>query len=178
MNPVIRSGICTGTGLDFVRSGILGKKRRFCPVRYGPVRYYTVPYASMIVTSSRLGISARCLRDGETPLQIFPFDVHTCNLTFGSFGYEDFEFIYKWTDDKIFIETEGSIKRAFDIDSARQSFEVKNEFKLYNISYAEQTLVTINGRRSMLVVCFHVKRQLGYFIIQTRNGASQSFFQK
>ena len=108
-----------------------------------------------IVTSSRLGVSARCLRDGETPLQIFPFDVHTCNLTFGSFGYEDFEFIYKWTDDKIFIETEGSIKKAFDIDSARQSFEVKNEFKLYNISYAEQTLVTINGRRSMLVVCFH-----------------------
>ena len=93
--------------------------------------------------------------------------MHTCNLTFGSFGYEDFEFIYKWTDDKIFIETEGSIKKAFDIDSARQSFEVKNEFKLYNISYAEQTLVTINGRRSMLVVCFHVKRQLGYFIIQT-----------
>lgn len=125
-----------------------------------------------VLVSSRITIKAKC----SMTLDIFPFDVQTCKLIFGSFSYDITNVNYEWMNSKIVKIFDG--KKSFDKAyteknktyspiSASKMMNSLVEYKLINLAYASQIRKTVAGNYSELVVCFTVQRHLGYYIAQT-----------
>ncbi|XP_034462756.1 gamma-aminobutyric acid receptor subunit alpha-3-like isoform X3 [Hippoglossus hippoglossus] len=107
-----------------------------------------------LLYTMRLTIHAEC----PMHLEDFPMDAHACPLKFGSYAYTNNEVIYLWTQGD-----ERSV--AVAEDGSRL-----NQYDLLGHVIGKETISSSTGRRGEYVVMttyFHLKRKIGYFVIQT-----------
>ncbi|XP_018418710.1 PREDICTED: gamma-aminobutyric acid receptor subunit alpha-5 [Nanorana parkeri] len=104
-----------------------------------------------LLYTMRLTISAEC------PMQLedFPMDAHACPLKFGSYAYPNSELRYEWTN-----LTEKSVVVAPDGSRLNQYHLIGKTVGMENIS-------TSTGEYTVMTAHFHLKRKIGYFVIQT-----------
>ncbi|XP_010899239.2 gamma-aminobutyric acid receptor subunit alpha-4 [Esox lucius] len=116
-----------------------------------PNRLFRIMKNGTILYTMRLTISAEC------PMKLvdFPMDGHACPLKFGSYAYPKTEMIYTWTKGpqySVVVPPESSSLVQYDlIGHTVSSEEVKS----------------ITGEYVVMTVHFHLKRKMGYFLIQT-----------
>ncbi|KAJ3612714.1 hypothetical protein NHX12_018972 [Muraenolepis orangiensis] len=88
-------------------------------------------------------------------LEDFPMDSHSCPLKFGSYAYTKAEVTYLWTR------------------NASQSVEVApdasrlNQYDLVGQTVGQETIKSSTGEYTVMTAHFHLKRKIGYFVIQT-----------
>ncbi|XP_057706604.1 gamma-aminobutyric acid receptor subunit alpha-4 isoform X5 [Corythoichthys intestinalis] len=99
----------------------------------------------------KLTISAEC------PMKLvdFPMDGHACPLKFGSYAYPKTEMIYTWTKGP-----EHSVEVPPESSSLVQ-------YDLIGQTVSSETIKSITGEYVVMTVFFHLKRKMGYFMIQT-----------
>ncbi|XP_072900212.1 gamma-aminobutyric acid receptor subunit alpha-5 [Hemitrygon akajei] len=104
-----------------------------------------------LLYTMRLTISAEC------PMQLedFPMDVHACPLKFGSYAYPNSEVIYIWTN-----ETDKSVVVAEDGSRL-------NQYDLLGQTVGDELIRSSTGDYVVMTAHFHLKRKIGYFVIQT-----------
>ncbi|TTG17222.1 Gamma-aminobutyric acid receptor subunit alpha-4 [Bagarius yarrelli] len=90
----------------------------------------------------------------ECPMKLvdFPMDGHSCPLKFGSYAYPKTEMIYTWTKHSVEVPTESSSLVQYD---------------LIGHTVSSETVKSITGEYVVMTVYFHLKRKMGYFMIQT-----------
>ncbi|KAM4665084.1 gamma-aminobutyric acid receptor subunit alpha-3 isoform 2-T2 [Discoglossus pictus] len=104
-----------------------------------------------LLYTMRLTIHAEC----PMHLEDFPMDVHACPLKFGSYAYTKAEVIYTWTngtDDSVSVASDGSRL---------------NQYDLLNVVVGTETIRSSTGEYIVMTTHFHLKRKIGYFVIQT-----------
>ncbi|XP_074847902.1 gamma-aminobutyric acid receptor subunit alpha-4 [Carettochelys insculpta] len=116
-----------------------------------PNKLFRIMRNGTILYTMRLTISAEC------PMRLvdFPMDGHACPLKFGSYAYPKSEMIYTWTK------------------GPEQSVEVPEEssslvqYDLLGHTVSTETIKSITGEYVVMTVYFHLRRKMGYFMIQT-----------
>ncbi|KAG8447704.1 hypothetical protein GDO86_014994 [Hymenochirus boettgeri] len=104
-----------------------------------------------LLYTMRLTIHAECTMH----LEDFPMDVHACPLKFGSYAYPKTEVVYAWTN--------GSNKSvAVAPDGSRL-----NQYDLLGVAVGTETIRSSTGEYIVMTTHFHLKRKIGYFVIQT-----------
>ncbi|KAI7789415.1 putative gamma-aminobutyric acid receptor subunit alpha-3-like [Triplophysa rosa] len=88
-------------------------------------------------------------------LEDFPMDAHACPLKFGSYAYTNNEVVYIWTADD-----EKSVSVA--PDGSRL-----NQYDLLGHVIGKETISSSTGEYVVMTTYFHLKRKIGYFVIQT-----------
>uniref|UniRef100_A0A4W3JGC3 Gamma-aminobutyric acid type A receptor subunit alpha5 n=1 Tax=Callorhinchus milii TaxID=7868 RepID=A0A4W3JGC3_CALMI len=104
-----------------------------------------------LLYTMRLTISAEC------PMQLedFPMDFHACPLKFGSYAYPKSEVVYKWTHG-------GTSSVEVAEDGSRL-----NQYDLLGHTMGTEIIRSSTGDYVVMIANFHLKRKIGYFIIQT-----------
>ncbi|XP_004872239.1 gamma-aminobutyric acid receptor subunit alpha-5 [Heterocephalus glaber] len=104
-----------------------------------------------LLYTMRLTISAEC------PMQLedFPMDAHACPLKFGSYAYPNSEVIYVWTN--------GSTKSVVVAEDGSRL----NQYHLMGQTVGTENISTSTGEYTIMTAHFHLKRKIGYFVIQT-----------
>ncbi|ETE66709.1 Gamma-aminobutyric acid receptor subunit alpha-5, partial [Ophiophagus hannah] len=104
-----------------------------------------------LLYTMRLTISAEC------PMQLedFPMDAHACPLKFGSYAYPNSEVIYVWTNTS-----------ATSVVVAEDGSRL-NQYHLMGQSVDSENISTSTGEYTIMRAHFHLKRKIGYFVIQT-----------
>ncbi|KAL0974287.1 hypothetical protein UPYG_G00218320 [Umbra pygmaea] len=131
----------------FFRNG----KRSVAHNMTAPNKLFRIMKNGTILYTMRLTINAEC------PMKLvdFPMDGHACPLKFGSYAYPKTEMIYTWIkgpQDSVEVPPESSSLVQYDlIGHTVSSEEVKS----------------ITGEYVVMTVHFHLKRKMGYFMIQT-----------
>ncbi|EHH62925.1 GABA(A) receptor subunit alpha-5 [Macaca fascicularis] len=99
----------------------------------------------------QLTISAEC------PMQLedFPMDAHACPLKFGSYAYPNSEVVYVWTN--------GSTKSVVVAEDGSRL----NQYHLMGQTVGTENISTSTGEYTIMTAHFHLKRKIGYFVIQT-----------
>ncbi|XP_055929793.1 gamma-aminobutyric acid receptor alpha-like [Argiope bruennichi] len=100
-----------------------------------------------VLYSSRLTIRASC----PMRLENFPMDVQRCPLQIGSFGYSDRDIQYKWNPARSVVIASDMKLSMFDVTDTPTGNLTEEQRK---------------GPFSVLMVSFHLKRHMGYFIIE------------
>ncbi|MBN3299056.1 GBRA4 protein, partial [Amia calva] len=116
-----------------------------------PNKLFRIMKNGTILYTMRLTISAEC------PMRLvdFPMDGHACPLKFGSYAYPKTEMIYTWTK------------------GPQHSVEVPEEssslvqYDLIGQTVSSETVKSITGEYIVMTVYFHLRRKMGYFMIQT-----------
>ncbi|XP_035212938.1 gamma-aminobutyric acid receptor alpha-like [Stegodyphus dumicola] len=101
-----------------------------------------------VLYSCRLTIRASC----PMKLENFPMDVQRCPLQIGSFGYSEKDILYKWNPARSVVIAPDMKLSMFDV----------TETPTGNLTERQRK----EGPFSMLMVSFHLKRHMGYFIIE------------
>ncbi|XP_053547058.1 gamma-aminobutyric acid receptor subunit alpha-3 isoform X2 [Bombina bombina] len=104
-----------------------------------------------LLYTMRLTIHAEC----PMHLEDFPMDVHACPLKFGSYAYTKAEVIYTWTNgsaESVSVATDGSRL---------------NQYDLLGLAVGSETIRSSTGEYIVMTTHFHLKRKIGYFVIQT-----------
>uniref|UniRef100_A0A2K6FT11 Gamma-aminobutyric acid receptor subunit alpha-2 n=1 Tax=Propithecus coquereli TaxID=379532 RepID=A0A2K6FT11_PROCO len=99
----------------------------------------------------RLTVQAEC----PMHLEDFPMDAHSCPLKFGSYAYTTSEVTYIWTynaSDSVEVAPDGSRL---------------NQYDLLGQSVGKETIKSSTGEYTVMTAHFHLKRKIGYFVIQT-----------
>ncbi|XP_022062236.1 gamma-aminobutyric acid receptor subunit alpha-3 isoform X2 [Acanthochromis polyacanthus] len=104
-----------------------------------------------LLYTMRLTIHAEC----PMHLEDFPMDAHACPLKFGSYAYTNNEVIYLWTQ-----EDEKSVSVAEDGSRL-------NQYDLLGHVIGKETISSSTGEYVVMTTYFHLKRKIGYFVIQT-----------
>ncbi|KAG7515824.1 gamma-aminobutyric acid receptor subunit alpha-3-like isoform X1 [Solea senegalensis] len=104
-----------------------------------------------LLYTMRLTIHAEC----PMHLEDFPMDAHACPLKFGSYAYTNNEVIYLWT-----LGDEKSV--AVAEDGSRL-----NQYDLLGHVIGKETISSSTGEYVVMTAYFHLKRKIGYFVIQT-----------
>ncbi|XP_076018822.1 gamma-aminobutyric acid receptor subunit alpha-4 [Genypterus blacodes] len=131
----------------FFRNG----KRSVAHNMTAPNKLFRIMKNGTILYTMRLTISAEC------PMKLvnFPMDGHACPLKFGSYAYPKTEMIYTWTkgpQHSVEVPPESSSLVQYDLTGQTVSSE---------------TIKSITGEYVVMTVYFHLKRKMGYFMIQT-----------
>ncbi|GIY55792.1 gamma-aminobutyric acid receptor alpha-like [Caerostris extrusa] len=100
-----------------------------------------------VLYSSRLTIRASC----PMRLENFPMDVQRCPLQIGSFGYSDRDIQYRWNPLRSVVIAPDMKLSMFDVTDTPTG----------NLTEMHR-----KGPFSVLVVSFHLKRHMGYFVIE------------
>ncbi|XP_062569632.1 gamma-aminobutyric acid receptor subunit alpha-2-like [Saccostrea cucullata] len=103
-----------------------------------------------IYMSRRLTINAKC------PLNLldYPMDAPVCPLLFGGYGYTTDEIIYRWpANNKSGVEIYDDV--------------TMSQFDIASILAKNTTYSSSVGTYSGLEVYFHLKRHIGFFMLQT-----------
>uniref|UniRef100_A0A668U8X3 Uncharacterized protein n=1 Tax=Oreochromis aureus TaxID=47969 RepID=A0A668U8X3_OREAU len=131
----------------FFRNG----KRSVAHNMTAPNRLFRIMKNGTILYTMRLTISAEC------PMKLvdFPMDAHACPLKFGSYAYPKTEMIYTWTKGP-----EHSVEVPPESSSLVQ-------YDLIGQTVSSETIKSITGEYVVMTVYFHLKRKMGYFMIQT-----------
>ncbi|XP_023132783.1 gamma-aminobutyric acid receptor subunit alpha-2 isoform X1 [Amphiprion ocellaris] len=104
-----------------------------------------------LLYTMRLTVHAEC----PMHLEDFPMDSHSCPLKFGSYAYTISEVTYAWTknaSDSVVVEGESSRL---------------NQYDLLGQSVGQETIKSSTGEYTVMTAHFHLKRKIGYFVIQT-----------
>ncbi|XP_031436267.1 gamma-aminobutyric acid receptor subunit alpha-2 [Clupea harengus] len=104
-----------------------------------------------LLYTMRLTVQAEC----PMHLEDFPMDSHSCPLKFGSYAYTTSEVTYIWTrnaSDSVQVAPDGSRLNQYDL----MGQTVNNE-----------TIKSSTGEYTVMMAHFHLKRKIGYFVIQT-----------
>ncbi|XP_027010131.1 gamma-aminobutyric acid receptor subunit alpha-3-like isoform X1 [Tachysurus fulvidraco] len=104
-----------------------------------------------LLYTMRLTIHAEC----PMHLEDFPMDAHACPLKFGSYAYTNNEVVYIWTADD-----DRSVSVA--PDGSRL-----NQYDLLGHVIGKETIKSSTGEYVVMTTYFHLKRKIGYFVIQT-----------
>ncbi|XP_029020875.1 gamma-aminobutyric acid receptor subunit alpha-2 isoform X2 [Betta splendens] len=104
-----------------------------------------------LLYTMRLTVHAEC----PMHLEDFPMDFHSCPLKFGSYAYTISEVTYAWTrnaSDSVVVEGESSRL---------------NQYDLLGQTVGQETIKSSTGEYTVMTAHFHLKRKIGYFVIQT-----------
>ncbi|XP_061690876.1 gamma-aminobutyric acid receptor subunit alpha-2-like [Syngnathoides biaculeatus] len=104
-----------------------------------------------LLYTMRLTVHAEC----PMHLEDFPMDFHSCPLKFGSYAYTITEVTYAWTlnaSDSVVVEGESSRL---------------NQYDLLGQTAGQETIKSSTGEYTVMTAHFHLKRKIGYFVIQT-----------
>uniref|UniRef100_A0A8D0BA78 Gamma-aminobutyric acid receptor subunit alpha-2 n=1 Tax=Salvator merianae TaxID=96440 RepID=A0A8D0BA78_SALMN len=104
-----------------------------------------------LLYTMRLTVQAEC----PMHLEDFPMDAHSCPLKFGSYAYTTSEVTYKWTynaNDSVEVAPDGSRL---------------NQYDLLGQTIGQETAKSSTGEYTVMTAHFHLKRKIGYFVIQT-----------
>ncbi|XP_042326443.1 gamma-aminobutyric acid receptor subunit alpha-2 isoform X1 [Sceloporus undulatus] len=104
-----------------------------------------------LLYTMRLTVQAEC----PMHLEDFPMDAHSCPLKFGSYAYTTSEVTYKWT-----FNASNSVEVA--PDGSRL-----NQYDLLGQTIGQETAKSSTGEYTVMTAHFHLKRKIGYFVIQT-----------
>uniref|UniRef100_A0AAQ4P5T0 Gamma-aminobutyric acid receptor subunit alpha-2 n=1 Tax=Gasterosteus aculeatus aculeatus TaxID=481459 RepID=A0AAQ4P5T0_GASAC len=104
-----------------------------------------------LLYTMRLTVHAEC----PMHLEDFPMDFHSCPLKFGSYAYTISEVTYTWTRNaSASVEVEGESSRL-------------NQYDLLGQTVGQETIISSTGEYTVMTAHFHLKRKIGYFVIQT-----------
>ncbi|XP_072519167.1 gamma-aminobutyric acid receptor subunit alpha-4 [Salminus brasiliensis] len=131
----------------FFRNG----KRSVAHNMTAPNKLFRIMKNGTILYTMRLTISAEC------PMKLvdFPMDGHSCPLKFGSYAYPKTEMIYTWTKGP---------KHSVEVPPESSSLV---QYDLIGQTVSSETVKSITGEYVVMTVYFHLKRKMGYFMIQT-----------
>ncbi|XP_074807572.1 gamma-aminobutyric acid receptor subunit alpha-2 isoform X5 [Natator depressus] len=104
-----------------------------------------------LLYTMRLTVQAEC----PMHLEDFPMDAHSCPLKFGSYAYTTSEVTYIWTynaSDSVQVAPDGSRL---------------NQYDLLGQTVGKETVKSSTGEYTVMTAHFHLKRKIGYFVIQT-----------
>ncbi|XP_032812645.1 gamma-aminobutyric acid receptor subunit alpha-5-like isoform X3 [Petromyzon marinus] len=104
-----------------------------------------------LLYTMRLTIKAEC----PMMLEDFPMDSHACPLKFGSYAYTNQEVTYTWNkgeDLSVVVAEDGSRT---------------NQYELLRQTVKSITVKSSTGEYAVMTIYFHLKRKIGYFVIQT-----------
>ncbi|XP_024053704.1 gamma-aminobutyric acid receptor subunit alpha-3 isoform X1 [Terrapene carolina triunguis] len=104
-----------------------------------------------LLYTMRLTIHAEC----PMHLEDFPMDVHACPLKFGSYAYTKTEVIYSWT-----------LGKDKSVEVAKGGSRL-NQYDLLGHVVGTETVRSSTGEYVVMTTHFHLKRKIGYFVIQT-----------
>ncbi|XP_069779193.1 gamma-aminobutyric acid receptor subunit alpha-2-like [Narcine bancroftii] len=104
-----------------------------------------------LLYTMRLTVQAEC----PMHLEDFPMDAHACPLKFGSYAYTRSEVNYNWT-----FEPGKSVVVAEDGSRL-------NQYDLLGQTVGEELIRSSTGEYKVMTTYFHLKRKIGYFVIQT-----------
>ncbi|XP_033966790.1 gamma-aminobutyric acid receptor subunit alpha-2 isoform X2 [Pseudochaenichthys georgianus] len=104
-----------------------------------------------LLYTMRLTVQAEC----PMHLEDFPMDSHSCPLKFGSYAYTKTEVTYIWT-----LNASHSVVVA--ADGSRL-----NQYDLVGKTMGNHTIKSSTGEYTVMTAQFHLKRKIGYFVIQT-----------
>ncbi|KAI1903599.1 hypothetical protein AGOR_G00028860 [Albula goreensis] len=104
-----------------------------------------------LLYTMRLTIHAEC----PMHLEDFPMDAHACPLKFGSYAYTNNEVVYLWTKGQ-------EMSVAVAKDGSRL-----NQYDLLGHVTGKETISSSTGEYIVMTTYFHLKRKIGYFVIQT-----------
>ncbi|XP_048387805.1 gamma-aminobutyric acid receptor subunit alpha-4-like isoform X4 [Stegostoma tigrinum] len=116
-----------------------------------PNKLFRIMQNGTILYTMRLTISAEC------PMKLvdFPMDGHACPLKFGSYAYPKSEIIYTWTKGP---------ERSVEVPKESSSLV---QYDLVGQTVSSGTVKSITGEYVVMTVYFHLRRKMGYFMIQT-----------
>ncbi|KAJ8372880.1 hypothetical protein AAFF_G00276190 [Aldrovandia affinis] len=116
-----------------------------------PNKLFRIMKNGTILYTMRLTISAEC------PMKLvnFPMDGHSCPLKFGSYAYPKTEMIYTWTKGP---------QHSVEVPPESSSLV---QYDLIGQTVSSETVKSITGEYVVMTVYFHLKRKMGYFMIQT-----------
>ncbi|KAF4105102.1 gamma-aminobutyric acid receptor subunit alpha-4 [Onychostoma macrolepis] len=131
----------------FFRNG----KRSVAHNMTAPNRLFRIMKNGTILYTMRLTIIAEC------PMRLvnFPMDGHSCPLKFGSYAYPMTEMIYTWTKGP---------QHSVEVPPESSSLV---QYDLIGQTVSSETVKSITGEYVVMTVYFHLKRKMGYFMIQT-----------
>ncbi|MGH0171864.1 UNVERIFIED_CONTAM: hypothetical protein FKN15_062048 [Acipenser sinensis] len=104
-----------------------------------------------LLYTMRLTVQAEC----PMHLEDFPMDAHACPLKFGSYAYTTSEVTYIWTrnaTESVVVAEDGSRL---------------NQYDLLGQTVGQETIKSSTGEYTVMTAHFHLKRKIGYFVIQT-----------
>ncbi|KAL2098965.1 hypothetical protein ACEWY4_005445 [Coilia grayii] len=104
-----------------------------------------------LLYTMRLTVQAEC----PMHLEDFPMDSHSCPLKFGSYAYTTSEVTYIW------------IRNASDSVQVASDGSRLNQYDLLGQTVNKETIKSSTGEYTVMMVHFHLKRKIGYFVIQT-----------
>ncbi|XP_028932552.1 gamma-aminobutyric acid receptor subunit alpha-4 isoform X1 [Ornithorhynchus anatinus] len=116
-----------------------------------PNKLFRIMRNGTVLYTMRLTISAEC------PMRLvdFPMDGHACPLKFGSYAYPKTEVVYAWT--------KGPEK---SVEVPKESSSLV-QYDLVGQTVSSETVKSITGEYVVMTVFFHLRRKMGYFMIQT-----------
>ncbi|NXW99433.1 GBRA4 protein, partial [Larus smithsonianus] len=116
-----------------------------------PNKLFRIMRNGTILYTMRLTISAEC------PMRLvdFPMDGHACPLKFGSYAYPKSEMIYTWTKGP---------EKSVEVPEESSSLV---QYDLLGHTVSTETIKSITGEYIVMTVYFHLRRKMGYFMIQT-----------
>uniref|UniRef100_A0A3Q3X7L9 Uncharacterized protein n=1 Tax=Mola mola TaxID=94237 RepID=A0A3Q3X7L9_MOLML len=104
-----------------------------------------------LLYTMRLTVQAEC----PMHLEDFPMDSHSCPLKFGSYAYTKTEVTYIWTRNA-----------SQSVDVAADGSRL-NQYDLVGQTVGKETIKSSTGEYTVMTAHFHLKRKIGYFVIQT-----------
>ncbi|KAL1263173.1 hypothetical protein QQF64_005912 [Cirrhinus molitorella] len=104
-----------------------------------------------LLYTMRLTVQAEC----PMHLEDFPMDFHSCPLKFGSYAYTLTEVTYVWTRN-------ATLSVEVALDGSRL-----NQYDLMGQTVGKETIKSSTGEYTVMTAHFHLKRKIGYFVIQT-----------
>ncbi|KAF5890871.1 gamma-aminobutyric acid receptor subunit alpha-2-like isoform X1, partial [Clarias magur] len=104
-----------------------------------------------LLYTMRLTVQAEC----PMHLEDFPMDSHSCPLKFGSYAYTLTEVTYVWTRNA-----------TLSVEVAPDGSRL-NQYDLRGQTVGKETIKSSTGEYTVMTVHFHLKRKIGYFVIQT-----------
>nr|8BEJ_A Chain A, Gamma-aminobutyric acid receptor subunit alpha-5 [Homo sapiens]8BEJ_B Chain B, Gamma-aminobutyric acid receptor subunit alpha-5 [Homo sapiens]8BEJ_C Chain C, Gamma-aminobutyric acid receptor subunit alpha-5 [Homo sapiens]8BEJ_D Chain D, Gamma-aminobutyric acid receptor subunit alpha-5 [Homo sapiens]8BEJ_E Chain E, Gamma-aminobutyric acid receptor subunit alpha-5 [Homo sapiens]8BHA_A Chain A, Gamma-aminobutyric acid receptor subunit alpha-5 [Homo sapiens]8BHA_B Chain B, Gamma-amino len=126
-------------------------KKSFAHWMTTPNRMLRIWNDGRVLYTLRLTISAECPMD----LEDFPMDEQNCPLKFGSYAYPNSEVVYVWTN--------GSTKSVVVAEDGSRL----NQYHLMGQTVGTENISTSTGEYTIMTAHFHLKRKIGYFVIQT-----------
>ncbi|XP_016314120.1 gamma-aminobutyric acid receptor subunit alpha-2 [Sinocyclocheilus anshuiensis] len=104
-----------------------------------------------LLYTMRLTVQAEC----PMHLEDFPMDFHSCPLKFGSYAYTLTEVTYVWTRNA-----------TLSVEVAPDGSRL-NQYALMGQTVGKETIKSSTGEYTVMTAHFHLKRKIGYFVIQT-----------
>uniref|UniRef100_A0A3P8WJS3 Gamma-aminobutyric acid type A receptor subunit alpha1 n=1 Tax=Cynoglossus semilaevis TaxID=244447 RepID=A0A3P8WJS3_CYNSE len=116
-----------------------------------PNKMLRIEEEGTLLYTMRLTVRAEC----PMHLEDFPMDAHACPLKFGSYAYTRAEVAYVWT--------RGAAQSVVVAEDGSRL----NQYDLMGQSVDSGVLQSSTGEYVVMTTHFHLKRKIGYFVIQT-----------